>query len=241
MRCRRASSIAEVVDIMTTLERELSERRRIVVVQPPVPARDARGAQRGDDDHVSRSGISRAARRRVRESVFRRGRRGRRGSAGGALGVAAAVRVPAPARHSVDPVRAGGHERAHQPRSSRRDCRGLSWRRTARRAGRRPLRRLQERSTGCSKTVEAQIKGRVFNRHRGGSSTAVGGEVDDAVAMWKVRAARETAWTNAEVLWALRTAPALRDAFFARLDSFTGFAGRGLLVRPAHAADRRIV
>jgi hypothetical protein len=62
---------------------------------------------------------------------------------------------------------------------------------------------------------------------------SVAGDVDDVVAMWKVRAARETAWTNAEVLWALRTSPVLRDGFFGRLDSFTGFAGRGLLVRPA--------
>ena len=67
---------------------------------------------------------------------------------------------------------------------------------------------------------------------------AVGGDADDAVAMWKVRAARETAWTNAEVLWALRTKPVLRDAFFSRLDSFTGFAGRGLLLRPGVAPPR---
>ena len=59
---------------------------------------------------------------------------------------------------------------------------------------------------------------------------AAGGELDDAVAMWNVRAAREAAWTNAEVLWALRSTPALHDRFFMRLDRFTGFAGRGLLV-----------
>jgi hypothetical protein len=45
-----------------------------------------------------------------------------------------------------------------------------------------------------------------------------------------VRAAREAAWTNAEVLWTLRPSPALHDAFFARLDRLTGFAGRGLLL-----------
>ncbi len=56
------------------------------------------------------------------------------------------------------------------------------------------------------------------------------GQVDDAIAMWKVRAARAAAWTNAEVLWALRPAPALRKAFFSRLDGLTGFAGRGLLL-----------
>jgi hypothetical protein len=78
--------------------------------------------------------------------------------------------------------------------------------------------------------VEAQIKSE-FSTGIVGLVDSASGEVDDAVAMWKVRAARDTAWTNAEVLWALQTSPALRDTFFARLDRFAGFAGRGLLVR----------
>jgi hypothetical protein len=57
----------------------------------------------------------------------------------------------------------------------------------------------------------------------------LGGQADDAVAMWKVRAARDAAWTNAQVLWGLRGMPLLRDRFFARLDSLVGLAGRGLL------------
>lgn len=64
------------------------------------------------------------------------------------------------------------------------------------------------------------------------------GDVDDAIAMWKVRAARAAAWTNAQVLWALRPTPALRTAFFSRLDSLTGFAGRGLLVPTAPLSAR---
>lgn len=59
---------------------------------------------------------------------------------------------------------------------------------------------------------------------------AAAGNTDDAVAMWKVRAAREAAWTNAEVMWTLRATPHLGDSFFDRLDRFTGFAGRGLLL-----------
>jgi hypothetical protein len=89
-----------------------------------------------------------------------------------------------------------------------------------------------ERVNDLLETVEAQIKVE-FSTGVVGLVDSAAGDVDDAVAMWKVRAARATAWTNAEVLWALRTSPALRDAFFGRLDSFTGFAGRGLLVRPA--------
>ena len=77
--------------------------------------------------------------------------------------------------------------------------------------------------------VEADVKSQ-FSTGIVAVIDAAGGDVDDAVAMWKVRAAREAAWTNAEVLWALKEKPVLRDAFFSRLDSFTGFAGRGLLL-----------
>jgi Family of unknown function (DUF5995) len=56
------------------------------------------------------------------------------------------------------------------------------------------------------------------------------GRADDVAAMWKVRAAREAAWTNAEVLWTLRRTPHLRAAFFDKLDGLTGLAGRGLLL-----------
>jgi hypothetical protein len=56
------------------------------------------------------------------------------------------------------------------------------------------------------------------------------GDADDAVAMWKVRAARSAAWTNAQVLWGLRDQPRLRNRFFSRLDGLVGMAGRGLLL-----------
>jgi hypothetical protein len=56
------------------------------------------------------------------------------------------------------------------------------------------------------------------------------GTMDDVAAMWNVRAARQAAWTHAQVLWVLRSAPLLRDAFFDRLDGLTGLAGKGLLV-----------
>jgi Family of unknown function (DUF5995) len=56
------------------------------------------------------------------------------------------------------------------------------------------------------------------------------GDLDNVLAMWKVRKAREAAWTNGEVLWHLRSTPPLRREFLARLDSMTGFASRGLLL-----------
>jgi hypothetical protein len=63
-----------------------------------------------------------------------------------------------------------------------------------------------------------------------GAVDRLGGSVDDAVAMWKVRAARSAAWTNAQVLWGLRGVPPLRDRFFTKLDGLVGMAGRGLLL-----------
>ena len=48
------------------------------------------------------------------------------------------------------------------------------------------------------------------------------GDGDDAMAMWKVRAARSAAWTNAQVLWGLRGLPPLRDRFFRSSTAWSG-------------------
>ncbi|GAC1427593.1 MAG: hypothetical protein NVSMB65_00350 [Chloroflexota bacterium] len=56
------------------------------------------------------------------------------------------------------------------------------------------------------------------------------GTVGHLLSMWSVYAARDTAWTNAELLWQLRDLPAARDGLLLVLDRMTGFAGRGLLV-----------
>jgi hypothetical protein len=62
----------------------------------------------------------------------------------------------------------------------------------------------------------------------GGVVVAVG-DVVSLLAMWKVRNAREAAWTNGEVVWHLRDRPLLRREYLARLDHMVGYAGRGLL------------
>jgi len=77
--------------------------------------------------------------------------------------------------------------------------------------------------------VEGEVKDD-FSRGVIGVIDDAAGTVDDVAAMWNVRAARQAAWTNAQVLWALRGAPVLRDAFFDRLDRLTGLAGKGLLI-----------
>jgi hypothetical protein len=65
------------------------------------------------------------------------------------------------------------------------------------------------------------------------------GDLDTILAMWKVRHARDTAWTNGEVVWHLRTAPLLRSDYLARLDRMVGFAGRGLLAPLPEVAQAR--
>ena len=65
------------------------------------------------------------------------------------------------------------------------------------------------------------------------------GDLDTILAMWKVRHARDTAWTNGEVVWHLRTAPLLRSEYLTRLDRMVGFAGRGLLAPLPESARPR--
>jgi Family of unknown function (DUF5995) len=56
------------------------------------------------------------------------------------------------------------------------------------------------------------------------------GDVDNVVAIWKVRKARDAAWTHGEVYWHLRSMPLLQREYLERLDLMVAFAGRGLLV-----------
>ncbi len=54
------------------------------------------------------------------------------------------------------------------------------------------------------------------------------GRLDDVLAMWSVRHAREAAWTGAETLYHLP--PFARDPYLDALAGTVAFAGRGLLV-----------
>ena len=76
--------------------------------------------------------------------------------------------------------------------------------------------------------VEGEVKTE-FTTGIVGDIDRLAGGLDDLAAMWKVRRARDLAWSNAELLWHLGPFPPLREKFFSQLDSFTGFAGRGLL------------
>ena len=53
------------------------------------------------------------------------------------------------------------------------------------------------------------------------------------VGSWSVARARDAAWVNSEVLWALRATPVLQEEFRTTLGRTVGMAGRTLLVQVA--------
>lgn len=89
-----------------------------------------------------------------------------------------------------------------------------------------------ERVNGILEAVETQVK-QEFTTGIVGVVDVAAGPVDDVLAMWSIRAARDAAWTHAELLWQVRNLPMLQRNFLNTLDNFTGFAGRGLLTRLA--------
>jgi hypothetical protein len=56
------------------------------------------------------------------------------------------------------------------------------------------------------------------------------GRRDDQIANWSVRKARETAWSNSEILWRLNPFAGLRNDFVTNLDRLVSVASQGLLV-----------
>jgi hypothetical protein len=56
------------------------------------------------------------------------------------------------------------------------------------------------------------------------------GTIGRLLAMWSVETARDTAWTNAEMLWELQNLPTVTDNLMMVIDRLSGLAGRGLLI-----------
>ena len=54
--------------------------------------------------------------------------------------------------------------------------------------------------------------------------------LEDTLAAWSVTAAREAAWTNAELLWDVRDIPLLSGRYLDVIDGLTTVAGKALLV-----------
>jgi hypothetical protein len=55
-------------------------------------------------------------------------------------------------------------------------------------------------------------------------------KTDEAIAMWSLAGARDVAWDHVQVLWALRDAGLVRDAYLAALARTTDLAARAMLV-----------
>ena len=59
------------------------------------------------------------------------------------------------------------------------------------------------------------------------------GQVDNIIANWSLVEARSAAWKHAENLWRVRNIDFIEQAYIDGLDGLVGFAGRGLMLRPA--------
>jgi len=93
--------------------------------------------------------------------------------------------------------------------------------------------------------VLAHVEGKVKEQYLGGPLRLLDRllhrvhRIDDVVAMWDIRRAREAAWVNAEALWALRGDQQLVANYLAVLDRSVGLASRGLL-QPADTWLQRL-
>jgi len=86
-----------------------------------------------------------------------------------------------------------------------------------------------ERVNGLLERVEEKVKAfllstqvQVLDRHFG--------RVDDVIALWKVRMARDTAWANGEVGWEIRRVSIAARQFIENLDRLVSLSSKGLLV-----------
>jgi hypothetical protein len=93
--------------------------------------------------------------------------------------------------------------------------------------------------------VLALVEGNVKQQYLGGHLRLLDklihrvDRIDDVVAMWDIRRAREAAWVNAQALWALRGDKRLAANYLSVLDRSVGLASRGLL-QPADTWLQRL-
>jgi hypothetical protein len=63
-----------------------------------------------------------------------------------------------------------------------------------------------------------------------GDALPPGSHLEDLIAAWGLSAARESAWSNAEVLWHIRQEPPLSSGLMDTLDGLTTVTNKGLLI-----------
>jgi Family of unknown function (DUF5995) len=79
-------------------------------------------------------------------------------------------------------------------------------------------------------TVETQVAGWFKTGVIADVEDVVPSDVDHALAMWSIVAARELAWEHAKVIWNLRPLPRLEHAYLDVLARSTELSGRAMLV-----------
>ena len=87
-----------------------------------------------------------------------------------------------------------------------------------------------ERVNSILKTVEGEVAGWFDTGIIADIEDVIPEQVDNAVAMWSVVAARELAWDHAGVIWRLRQLPDLAHAYEDVLARTTELSSQAMLV-----------
>jgi Family of unknown function (DUF5995) len=87
-----------------------------------------------------------------------------------------------------------------------------------------------ERVDGLLATVETQVAGWFDTGLIADIEDVTPKKTDEAIAMWSLAAARDVAWDHAQVLWGLRHAGLIRDAYLDALARTTELAACAMLV-----------
>lgn len=90
-----------------------------------------------------------------------------------------------------------------------------------------------EKVNSILETVQEDVKRYIATRIVGVVDQSLG-DLDDNAANWSVRKARETSWSNGEILWRLNRMPVLRSEFLTNIDRLVSLASRGLLISGGH-------
>jgi hypothetical protein len=87
-----------------------------------------------------------------------------------------------------------------------------------------------QRVNGILSQVEDRIAGWFETGLIADLADVVPQDVDNALAMWSIAAARDLAWEHAKLIWHLRLEPALADAYAGVLARMVDMSGRAILI-----------
>jgi hypothetical protein len=93
-----------------------------------------------------------------------------------------------------------------------------------------PIHRDFQQVDGLLSTVETKVAGWFDTGLIADIEDVTPRKTDEAIAMWSLAAARDVAWEHAQVLWEMRHAGFVRDAYLDVLARTTELAARAMLV-----------